>query len=332
VRQEQLRTATGEWALQREQEAWQLQKQSAQATAQLTQQFLNQWGVGMQNLTDLYDRVLSGEGASGQLGDLSSRIMDELNEFQETYAPMEREFFEQARDDLRARSEMTGQLRDLTRADYEGVAGRARADVAGQSEMARQSAAREAMSMGLDPTSGKFGALTKKSYLDEARNTAIAMNIARRGEKERVAGLTGQAIELIDPRIAAEIGQGLQESRTGMIGNITDIARAQADIESSRANILNSYAQNVVSPYGQVGFSLLGNQIGQGMYAGGGYAVPMPTSTGGGTTDTGSSVRTAVPITGGSSLQGTMTPAETAYWNSAAGKYAAARQKSYLYR
>lgn len=285
MRQERLRTDVGEWGLEREQEAWELQKKQAGVTADLTKQFLSQWGVGMEGLKDLYSQILGGDGgAAGAVGDLSRKVLEEYESFKTEYAPLQKQFFEQAGEELGFRKEMIGQLKGLAIPDYEGAAGRAKADVAGQSEMARQAESRRLMSLGLDPTSGKFGALTKKGYLDEARNTAIAMNLARRGEKERITGITGEAIQLADPRIASSIGLGLQEQQTGMLKTTADLAKTQADIEKSRADVVSGYAQNVVSPYGQVGFTLLGQQIGAGTYAGGGVptgapAAPAPAQT-----------------------------------------------------
>ena len=266
LRQEGIRTGGAEWALQQQKEAWELQKQSAQNTANLTQQFLSQWGVGMEKLGNLYDKILSGEtgGAAGPLGELTDKIMQEYEDFKTEYQPMEREFFEAAREELGIRRDLAGQLQRLATPDYEGVAGTAMADVAGQSEMARQAAAREAMGYGIDPTSGKFGALTRKSYLDEARNRAIAANLARRGEKERVSGLTTEALGLIKPSETAGVGLGIQKGRTGLLTTAGELGKARADIQRSYADIVGNYGEQMVQPYGEVGFTLLGHQLGQG--------------------------------------------------------------------
>jgi len=285
LRQEKVRTQSGEWALQQQKEAWELQKQASAQTANLTQQFLSQWGTGMADLKDLYKSILSGEtgGAAGPLSDLQDRIMEEYEEFKTEYQPMEREFFEQAREELGVRRGLVGQMAELAKPDYEGVAGRAGADVTAQSEMARQAEARRTMSLGLDPTSGRFGALTRRSFLDEARNRVIAMNVARRGEKERVAGVTGQALQLTDPSLTAGIGLGLQERRTGMLGTAADIGVAQAGIQRSQAEMVGGYARDVVRPYGELGFTLLGHQLGQGQGVpapgAGGYGTPAAPTT-----------------------------------------------------
>jgi len=329
--QERTRTEAGTWALGREKEAWELQKKSTTATANLTKQFLDQWGVGMADLKGFYEKILSGEtggAAGGVLGDLQSKIMEEYESFKTEYQPMEREFFGQAREELGVRKELVGQMRELARPDYAGVAGRAAADVTGQSEMARQAEQRKMMSMGIDPTSGRFGALTRRSFLDEARNKAISMNLARRGEKERISGITGQALELTDPSKTAGIGLGLQARRTGMLETAASIGKTQADILKTKADIIGGYAENVVRPYGEFGGTLLGYGIGRGGGMGvpsGGYTFPGAPSPapspapGGAGTDGGmrlqpglapsgggggSTVR-ALPV--GSNLQGTIT-------------------------
>ena len=280
LRQEGIRTEAAGWSLQQQKEAWQLQKQQSVQTANLTQQFLSQWGTGMEDLKDLYGRILSGEtGGSGPLADLQTKIMEEYESFKTEYQPMEREFFQAAREELGVRKELIGGMRELARPDYEGVAGRAGADVTAQSEMARQAEARRTMSLGLDPTSGRFGALTRRSFLDEARNRVIAMNLARRGEKERVAGVTGQALQLTDPSLTAGIGAGIQERRTGMLGTAADIATAQAGVQKAQAEMVGGYARDVVRPYGEVGFTLLGRQIGQGVPTPGTYGTPAAPTT-----------------------------------------------------
>ena len=99
--------------------------------------------------------------------------------------------------------------------DIGGAVGRAAADVTGQSEISRQSEARRMLGMGIDPTSGRFGALSRRSALDEARNKASAMTRARRIETERGRGL----------RMRGE------EQMTGMLGDIGQVAGGIADIQ-----------------------------------------------------------------------------------------------------
>lgn len=275
LRQEGIRTEAAQWGLKQQKEAWEFQKQQSVQTANLTQQFLSQWGTGMEDLKGLYDRILSGQtGGSGPLADLQTKIMEEYESFKTEYQPIEREFFEQAREELGVRKGLVGQMAELAKPDYEGVAGRAGADVTAQSEMARQAEARRTMSLGLDPTSGRFGALTRRSFLDEARNRVIAMNVARRGEKERVTGVTGAALQLIDPSRTAEVGLGIQERRTGMLGTAADIGVAQAGVQKAQAEMVGGYARDVVRPYGELGFTLLGHQLGQGVPTPGTYVTP----------------------------------------------------------
>jgi len=73
------------------------------------------------------------------------------------------------------------------------------------------------MGMGIDPTSGRFGALSRRSALDEARNKAAAMTRARQTETARATGL----------RLEGE------EQMTGMLGDIGQVAGGIADIREA---------------------------------------------------------------------------------------------------
>ena len=288
LQQERTLTGGGEFALTQAKESWELQKKSAQSNAKLTQQFLDQWGVGMSDLKDIYKSILGGGGTglgalpdeiSGPMKEFTDKISSEYDSFKENYAPLESAGIESSLSELGARSGMISQFQDLSKADYEGVSGRAMADVAGQSETARQAEARNMMSMGIDPTSGRFGSLTKKSYLDEARNKAIAANVARRGEKERVTDVTARGLELVDPMIGANIATGISGQRSGLLKTGADItntgAKTAADIAKAKADIVGGYAKNVVNPYGELAFTMLGSGMG-----GGGYTAPATPGTG----------------------------------------------------
>ncbi|MBU1066966.1 hypothetical protein KKE60_04230, partial [Patescibacteria group bacterium] len=167
IRQGDAATGAAEFTLQREKEKWDLEKKSAAATQKLTEQFLSQWGVGMDTIKGIYEGILgtggtTKEGAGGAFGglnDLVSKITGEYDEFKKTYSSLEEAGIESAREDLGMRREALGNLQDLSKADYKGVAGRAMTDVAVQSNAAREAEARNAMSLGIDPSSGKFGAL-----------------------------------------------------------------------------------------------------------------------------------------------------------------------------
>lgn len=101
--------------------------------------------------------------------------------------------------------------------DIGGAVGRAAADVTGQAEISRQSEARRMLGMGIDPTSGRFGALSRRSALDEARSKASAMTRARRTEMERGRGLRMRGEETI----------------AGMFGDIGQVAGGIAEIEEA---------------------------------------------------------------------------------------------------
>jgi len=241
--------------------------ESSQATSRITQQFLQQWGdineATLSSLTDTLKSLDSGQAYAGseQIADLISDVKAQSKQFNKQYGSLESEAIESASADFRSQRELTGQYMGLATPDYEGVTGRAATDVRGASERARQAGAREMMSYGVDPTAGKFGALTRPDYLTQARNEAIAMNLARRGEKERVTDITARGLELIDPTKAAAIASNIQGLRSGLTE--TRAGLAEADIEA-RTQIAKTKADiagqitDVGRDYGSAGMTMLG--------------------------------------------------------------------------
>ena len=149
------------------------------------------------------------------------------------------------------------------------------------------------MGYGIDPTAGKFGALTRKSYLDEARNTAIAMNLARRGEKERVSEAQLKIAQTADPRISGGLALGISEGGAKLATTAADVYKSGAEAISAQTNALtnltSSYGQNVVSPYAE----MAGYFMGQGGVLGGaGKSKPSVSFS------RGTSTPTAIPATG----------------------------------
>jgi len=278
-------TQAAEFALQREKERWELEKKGAQDSKKMTEQFLTQWGVGMDSLKDIYKNILGGDGgttsagagggAFGGLNDLVSKMTTEYEDYKTTYKPLETEALGAAREEMGIRRGLAGKLSDLSEADYEGASGRAMADVAGQSEIARQAESREQMRLGIDPTSGRFGSLTRRSRLEEAKNKALVSNVARRGEKERVAGVVGMGLQTIDPSKSAGIASGIRGQGANLLSAAAQLKesgiKTQAGIRKTTADIAGSFSRDVVSPYGQLGFTMMG--------MGGGGGIPTPKAT-----------------------------------------------------
>lgn len=242
--------------------------------------FLGTWGdLNQQSLKTLtstlsgLDTGETGYAGSEELAKLMEDVRGQATKFEETYGGIESEAVGAAREDIQARRGLTTQFQDLAKADYEGATGRAAADVRGASSRAREAEAREAMSYGVDPTSGKFGALTKKSYMDEARNQAIAMNVARRGEKERVTDVTERGLSLIDPSKSYSVAQDIQGKRVGLIDTQAGLTKAgiAAGQEAQKGRLemaktkagLAEQITNIGRDYGSAGMTQLGIQQAQ---------------------------------------------------------------------
>jgi hypothetical protein len=248
----------GNWELQRDKELWQMQKQKAQANKNLAGDFLSAWTSEVADFKKMFTgEMQAGQGGIlGELKGISDQIGKEYESFKTTYQPYIEEFIGAGRDEARARREIAGSLKDQAIPDYAGVEGRARADVAGQSAIARREAQREMMGMGINPNAGKFGALTRKSYLDEAKATAISMNLARRGEKERAGDFGLKTMSLLDPAKTASVGMNLQSMGQGMLSQ-------KANVAGQFANVADTYGKNVINPMGTLaGYQLAQNTAG----------------------------------------------------------------------
>lgn len=274
----QAKTATeaSAWQLKQQQEEWEIKKQMAGQSGQLASQFLTAWTGAMGDMKGMYQQAfdaLSGEGTggsggSGYIKDIADQIGQEYQTYRDEYGGYEKSFMDSASQEAKTRAEMVGQLGGLTKADYAGAEGRASADVRAQSEIARQSEARRMMSMGVDPSSGKFGSLSRKSALDEARNTAIAMNVARRGEKERVSDLAIKGINAVDPTKSGKMALDIRQGGTNMLTQQAGVAGKAADVETARikgiTDLTSSYGQNIVSPMGEMAGYMMGQSGGLG--------------------------------------------------------------------
>jgi hypothetical protein len=138
--------------------------------------------------------------------------------------------------------------------------------------------------LGIDPTSNVGG--MRKSRVDEAIGKVLAANKARTGEKERVANVALQGIPAISSAgpggagaFALNIRKGAQEL-LGLRGDLAKtgattaagLASTGADLAKTRGNIATQYGQQVVTPTGELGASMLGTALatGKGLQTGGG--------------------------------------------------------------
>lgn len=235
-------------------------------TAALTKDFLSKWGSindsALKVLQDAVSGTTSSTGNSG-LDSILADIKGQVSAFETNYGGMTKTAMEGAMGDIATKRGLAENVATMAKPDYEGVAGKAATDTAAQSELARGAEARQAMSYGVDPTSGKFGTLTKKSYMDEARDKVTAMNRARSAEKTRSIGATTAAAGLINPSESASIASNLMSQKSNLLGLETDTAKAVSSADVARSEAKTSAANamtNIGQQYGSLGSTLLGLQ------------------------------------------------------------------------
>lgn len=291
---------TAKFQLQQQQEAWNLKKKQADNAYNLSTQFLSQWGGAMSTMTDMFSKAGSSidniskwlmEGSSAALpeavqteidkiGDIQSTIMTKYGEWETEYAPMQKEFLGMAREESQTKRQLSRTLLEEGKAKPEAAAARARTDVAIQSEVANREAAREMASMGVDPSSGKFGALSRRGAVQTAGETVKAMNLARNAEKSRTSAINLQHMGMLKPSENAMIGinlgnQGIEQLKTaadlgktsaGIIQSqqAVDLERVKTagNIAGQYGNLATQYGSAIAQPYGEMAGYFLGKSGG----------------------------------------------------------------------
>jgi len=267
--------AGADWNLKQAQEAWDLQKKQADASGKTAAQFLESWGSSLSQISSMYGdsaTVLKGlmtgggetEGTKG-LGELSKLMQGEYTSFREQYAPMEKEAMFTGREMTQQKAAIQREIAKGggTWADTEGAAARAKTDVGIQGELQNQIEARKLMSMGVDPSSGRFGALTRKGAIDTAGETVKAMNLARQTEKTQGLGRAIAASGAINPSEYTNIGTGIRKSGTDILqgagaletaraGAETSNLNAKTNLGSAYTNMTSSMAQNITNPLAEM--------------------------------------------------------------------------------
>jgi hypothetical protein len=211
--------------------------------------------------------------ASGDLGALDTigdEIKDEWESFKTDFEGVQGDLVGGAREAITNRGELRKSFMDQLESDEEGAAGRAMADVSGAAERGRQAESMRLSGLGIDPTSGRSRSMMRESRNQEALSGTIAGNVARRGEKDRVAGLTATGLQLMDP--SADIGaatqiqnlsQNLLTQRSNMAvtkaGLQTDLAGSRANLSQARGNLAEGVSR-IGEQYGDYGGAQKGIQ------------------------------------------------------------------------
>ena len=286
---------TARWELQAKKEAWEAQKKQADASGQLATQFLSLWGGTMTDLKSMFGaageglksvtQLLAGgegkmpdemKGYLGTIGDLQKMMTQQYESYRTEFAPAETEFLKGAREEMGARRTVTQRLLEEGQARPEDAAMRAGTDVKIQAEIGEREAARELMSMGVDPSAGRFGALSRRSAIQTAGEQAKAMNAARIAERNRATQVNLATASQLKPEQLATTAANLRGEGTKMLTATADLARTGADIigrqqaidlqrlqgitqiGSAYGNLASQYASAVSQPYGELAGYFLG--------------------------------------------------------------------------
>jgi hypothetical protein len=223
---------------------------------------------------------------------LSADLSSEWENIKGKFGGLTDQAITMAGEEMTQRQQLGKQLTSLAQADYEGASGRAMADVAGQSEIGRQSEQRRMAALGIDPTSGRGRSEMNTMQSQEALNRAAAGTRARRGEKERVTGVTSAAMQLIDPSKTAKIATDVQGAKGQILQQRTQLAEAEARQSQGIAGAIGTMsgaAGSVARGMGETVTAPLGEAAGvySGQALAGGYnpitgRSAMPTSKSGG--------------------------------------------------
>jgi len=246
-------------------------------------------GKSQNYLNDLKKYAGSIDALGKQYGDkfagLYDQVMSDYGTYSAEFDPLQNESLAAARERLQQRGELATQLMSLARPDYRGVSDRALADVNAQAEKERREAARREAGLGIDPTSGRSRARTTQSHNDEVLAKALAANTARRGEKDRVTGITQAGLQLLNPAVEANMADQIQGRKTQQLGLASGVMGAGAGVETGMKQLGAGFRQNLltqqrgiagdyatlgegikratVDPYSDIYSSLAGYQIGQ---------------------------------------------------------------------
>ncbi len=203
-------------------ESAKFRENQATVAAKYAQQFLSQWNksaaetkgvfnTAMASIEDLQPYIDKVSAYGDDINELIKSARGDLAAYREKYSPLETEAIETAGMALGAQRGMMEQLQELSKADYQGVSGRAKADVAAESERGRRAEARSLQSVGLDPTSGRYRGSMRSSRINEALNKVLAANAARMNEKSRVAGVVQGGLQVVDPsKMGGDIAKQIQ--------------------------------------------------------------------------------------------------------------------------
>lgn len=263
------------------------QAQQAQKASQYADQFLSSWNAsvakaegifnaGMASIDELQPYIDSISAYGDDINALIQTAQTDLASYRTKYDPLETEAIETSTMALQEQRGYMEQLKGLATADYEGVSGIAKADVAAESERGRRAQARSLQSYGLDPTSGRYQGGMRSSRVNEALNKVLAANASRLAEKGRVAGVVATGLENIDPAtMGGDIAKQIQTGAMDYSDMISGLTKTGADIQKTAVDaktagiqagtdLATNYSRTITQPYGEAYMSMLGTGMASG--------------------------------------------------------------------
>lgn len=237
-------------------------KAAADSSGKIAAQFLEAWGSSLTTVASMYGDassvikgLMSGESGGGLapklkgLDELSTLMKQEYATYKADFGGMEKEFLGQARD---LSTGKTNILKELAQGggkwvDEEGAAARAKVDAGLQGELQNQAEARKLLAMGVDPSSGRFGALTRKGAVDMAGETVRAMNLARQTEKTQGTARGLAIAGAMNPNETANIGLAIGKGGREILGQAGQLEQAGANVQSQYINSMGNLGTSLAN-------------------------------------------------------------------------------------
>lgn len=265
-------------------EADKFRTDQASVAAKYAEDFLSQWNkstaetkgvfnTAMASIDELQPYIDKMSAYGENINDLIQTAQTDLAAYREKYSPFETEAIETSRMALGEQRGYMEQLRGLSVADYKGVSGRAKADVAAESERGRRAEARTLQGFGLDPTSGRYRGSIRSSRISEALNKVLAANAARLDEKGRVAGIAQEGLRTISPAaMGGDIAAGIQTGGMDYNKLIESFSKTGAGIKKAATeaktagitagtDLASAYGKAITEPYAEGFGTMLGAGI-----------------------------------------------------------------------
>ena len=248
-----------------------------QAAANLASQYLKSWNDALNTTAGYYNDAAEGVSKSfgildkgveavGELDSVYDDVKNSWNQYKTDYAGLKTDAIGAAQEDIGNRRKVIGNLMGLTTADYKGEAGRAKADVAAETERGRRATEREMSGLGINPASRNYSESIRKTRVQEALNKVLAGNSARLAEKTRITDANKTAADVISNGISNSpfsMAQGVSTGELDYLKEMGDLKGKKVDsfgnlaatggqLAGVQAGIATGYGQNIANPLGEM--------------------------------------------------------------------------------